>query len=76
MWASNSSLSPPASPWVLPAAFRILREDRDVKSMSETHDEKLGYDISERHPSKFESGFQVVCANPAVACVFYKVSDN
>lgn len=59
-------------PCVLPAPFRTLQKDRDAKSVFETCDEKLGYDTSEQRPSKFKSGFQVVCANPALAYVFYE----
>lgn len=44
----------------------------DVKSSFETHNENPGYDVSKQHPSKFGSGFQVLCANPALAYVFYK----
>jgi len=40
--------------------------------MFETDNKKLRCDISRQHPSKFESGFQVVCANAALAYVFYK----
>ena len=40
--------------------------------MFETRNQKLGYDISKQHPSKFESAFQVVYANPALAYVFCK----
>lgn len=40
--------------------------------MLESHNEKLEYDISKQHPSKFKSEFKVACIIPTLAYAFYK----